>query len=173
MIATQRDNKILRIWTREKIHGGLQWSCWGFLSVSCFFPLEKLPEVRTSQALLPSAPDSSIQGIHCRWGKRIPFEGREQSRVLTWRISQTMPAPKNHGKVVTADLASPETTWGLSFSQGPVVIWTMRQFWKSLVWWVKHCDRWWKTYVLFLALPLTRCRIWIRFNVSDPQFSLL
>lgn len=87
-----------------------------------------------------------------------------------------MPGPKNHlGRLLQLTQNLQRRPRVCIFHRGPwiTVVWIIRQFWKSLVQWIKHDVGWWETCFLFLALPLIRCRIWISFNVSEFQLSCL
>lgn len=174
MIFTQSEHKLWGFGQGEN-HRGLPWSCLEvtlhFLLVSAWEGCQKSEGAKLSP---PFSPCSSNQGIHCRWWKRIPlWEKRIKHPVVMKCFPNNAWSYGSPGKVITTDSESPEKTWAVYFSQGPTVIWVIRQFWKSLMEWIEHDAAWWKTCVLFQPLPLTRCRIWISFNVSESELSCL
>ena len=61
MTATRRDDKVLENLDRGKENPlGAVVVILGLVSTPCSLPFEKLPKAQTSQALLPSPPNSSI-----------------------------------------------------------------------------------------------------------------
>lgn len=161
------------IWTRGKPQGAalvVPGSDSPFPACLC---LRRLPEVRSQT--LPSLCSLLFQPRHPLQmvKENPPLRIKDKASSCHECFPNNAWSYRSPRKVITTDSESPEKTWAVYFSQGPTVIWVIRQFWKSLMEWLEHDAAWWKTCVLFQPLPLTRCRIWISFNVSESELSCL
>lgn len=172
MIATQSEHKLWGFGQGEN-HRGLPWSC---LEVTLHFLLVSPSEgCQKSEWALPSLCSLLFQPRHPLQmvKENPPLRKRDKASNCHEVFPKQCLIYGSPGKVVATDSESPEKTWAVYFSQGPTVIWVIRQFWKSLVEGIQHEAGWWKVCVLFQPLPLTRCRIWISFNVSESELSCL